>query len=399
MKILLITAGSRGDFEPFFAFAQRAHDLGHEVFLSVTEEFQPRLANVDFNVLKLPGSIQYFVKKNGVSIIKNSFDFLPNVRPFVVKLLNTAAEQILEIKPDFVLYHPTVLTAPIAARSVGALSGLVEIIPILTPTKEFASAGLWTSNLGFLNKLTYKGVVLAEKLFFLETFKLSRKLKVRNAKHDFSFSLTSPALLDRPKDWPLNTHLVGPWFKKDNESLSQNVVDFVNRKPTVYAGFGSMKKGNPEKIASEIIKGCKALNMQVIISSGWGGLAVGPQFKNDPEVLFLDSVSHSNLFPLVKVVLHHGGIGTTHAALRAGTPSVIVPFIVDQPWWAHKLYKQNLGPKSLPLRKLKSKNVSKRISQALTYKQNVIDVSQKMSEDKGIEETLRILKEYLDKKY
>ena len=399
MKILLITAGSRGDFEPFFAFAQRAHDLGHEVFLSVTEEFQPRLANVDFNVLKLPGSIQYFVKKNGVSIIKNSFDFLPNVRPFVVKLLNTAAEQILEIKPDVVLYHPTVLTAPIAARSVGALSGLVEIIPILTPTKEFASAGLWTSNLGFLNKLTYKGVVLAEKLFFLETFKLSRKLKVRNAKHDFSFSLTSPALLDRPKDWPLNTHLVGPWFKKDNESLSQNVVDFVNRKPTVYAGFGSMKKGNPEKIATEIIKGCKALNMQVIISSGWGGLAVGPQFKIDPEVLFLDSVSHSKLFPLVKVVLHHGGIGTTHAALRAGTPSVIVPFIVDQPWWAHKLYKQNLGPKSLPLRKLKSKNVSKIITQALTYKQNVIDVSQKMSEDKGIEETLRILKEYLDKKY
>jgi len=399
MKILLITAGSRGDFEPFFAFAQRAHDLGHEVFLSVTEEFQPRLANVDFNVLKLPGSIQYFVKKNGVSIIKNSFDFLPNVRPFVVKLLNTAAEQILEIKPDVVLYHPTVLTAPIAARSVGALSGLVEIIPILTPTKEFASAGLWTSNLGFLNKLTYKGVVLAEKLFFLETFKLSRKLKEKNIKHDFSFSLTSPALLDRPKDWPLNTHLVGPWFKKDNENLSQHVVDFVNRKPTVYAGFGSMKKGNPEKIATEIIKGCKALNMQVIISSGWGGLAVGPQFKNDPEVLFLDSVSHSKLFPLVKVVLHHGGIGTTHAALRAGTPSVIVPFIVDQPWWAHKLYKQKLGPKSLPLRKLKSKNVSKRISQALTFKQNVIDVSQKMNEDKGIEETLRILKEYLDNKY
>jgi sterol 3beta-glucosyltransferase len=192
---------------------------------------------------------------------------------------------------------------------------------------------------------------------------------------------------------------VGPWYKKDNEGLNQNVIDFVNRKPTVYAGFGSMKKGNPEKIASEIIKGCKALNMQVIISSGWGGLSVGPQFKNDPEVLFLDSVSHSNLFPLVKVILHHGGIGTTHAALRAGTPSVIVPFIVDQPWWAHKLNKQKLGPKSLPLRKLRSKNVSKRITQALKYKQNVIEVSRKMNEDKGIEETLRILEEYLYNKH
>jgi sterol 3beta-glucosyltransferase len=106
MKILLVTAGSRGDFEPFYAFAQRATELGHEVYLSVTEEFQPRLANVDFNVLKLPGSIQYFVKKNGVSIIKNTFDFLPNVRPFVVKILNTAAEQILEIKPDVVFISP-----------------------------------------------------------------------------------------------------------------------------------------------------------------------------------------------------------------------------------------------------------------------------------------------------
>jgi sterol 3beta-glucosyltransferase len=395
MKILLVTAGSRGDFEPFYAFAQSATELGHEVYLSVTEEFQPRLTNVDFNVLKLPGSIQYFVKKNGVSIIKNTFDFLPNVRPFVVKILNTAAEQILEIKPDVVLYHPTVLTAPIAARSVGAISGLVEIIPILTPTSEFASAGLWTSNLGFLNKLTYKGVVLAEKLFFLETFKWSRKLKVKNKKHDFSLSLTSPALLNRPKDWPSNTHLVGPWFKKDNESLSPTVANFVQKKPTVYAGFGSMKKGNPEKIATEIIKGCKVLNMQVIISAGWGGLSVGPQFKDDPEVLFLETVSHSNLFPIVKVILHHGGIGTTHAALRAGTPSVIVPFIVDQPWWAHKLNKQKLGPKSLPLRKLKSKNVSKRISEALTYKQNVVDVSNKMKDDSGIEETIKIVEGYL----
>ena len=398
MKIFLVTAGSRGDFEPFYAFAQRATELGHEVYLSVTEEFQPRLTNADFNVLKLPGSIQYFVEKNGVSIIKNSLDFLPNVRPFIVKILNTAAEQIVEIKPDVVLYHPTVLTAPIAARSVGALSGLVEIIPILTPTSEFASAGLWTSNLGFLNKLTYKGVVLAEKLFFIETSKWSRKLKVKNKKHDFSLSLTSPALLNRPKDWPANTHLVGPWFIKDNESLNTIVADFAQKKPTVYAGFGSMKKGNPEKIATEIIKGCKALNMQVIISAGWGGLSVGPKYKDDPEVLFLDTVSHSKLFPLVEVVFHHGGIGTTHAALRAGTPAMIVPFIADQPWWAHKLNKQKLGPKSLSLGKLKSKNVTKRILEALTYKQNVVEVSNKMKDDSGIEKTLNIIEEYLASK-
>lgn len=398
MKIYLVTAGSRGDFEPFYAFAKKATELGHEVYLSVTEEFFPKISNEKFSALSLPGSIQHFVDKNGVSIIKNSLDFLPNVRPFIVKLLDTAAEQILEVKPDVVLYHPTVLTAPIAARSVGAASGLVEIIPVLTPTKDFASAGLWTSNLGILNKLTYKAVILAEKLFYLETRRWSKKLRVKNIKPDFSLSLTSPAVLKRPSDWPDNTYLVGPWHEPDKEDLDQQVLDFVNRKATVYAGFGSMKKGNPQKVTTEIIKGVKKLNMQVLVSTGWGGLVLSQEFINDPDVMFVKSVSHTKIFPLVKVILHHGGIGTTHAALRAGTPSVIVPFIVDQPWWAHKLHTQKLGPKSLPFRKLKSKKVSTRIVEALRYKQNVMNVSNKMKTDNGIKNTIRIIKGYLESK-
>jgi sterol 3beta-glucosyltransferase len=399
LKIYLVTAGSRGDFEPFYAFAKKATELGNEVYLSVTQEFFPKIANENFTALPLPGSIQYFVDKNGVSIIKNSLDFLPNVRPFIVKLLDTAAEQILKVKPDVVLYHPTVLTAPIAARSVGAVSGLVEIIPVLTPTKEFASAGLWTSNLGFLNKFTYKAVILAEKLFYLETRKWSKKLGIKNIKPDFSLSLTSPAVLKRPSDWPDNTYLVGPWHEPDKEEVDQIVLDFVNRKDTVYAGFGSMKKGNPQKITAEIIKGVKKLNMQVLVSTGWGGLAVSQDFVNDPDVMCVKSVSHTKIFPLVKVILHHGGIGTTHAALRAGTPSVIVPFIVDQPWWAHKLHKQELGPKSLPLRKLKSKKVSQRILQALRYQSKVFNIAQDMKLDNGVVETIKILQKYISSKY
>ena len=395
LRIFLVTAGSRGDFEPFYAFAKKATELGHEVYLSVTEEFFPKITNEKFTALLLPGSIQYFVDKNGVSIIKNSLDFLPNVRPFVVKLLDRAAEQIINEKPDVVLYHPSVLTAPIAARSIGAASGLVEIIPVLTPTKEFASAGLWTSNLGILNKLSYKAVILAEKLFYLETRRWSKKLKIKNIKPDFSLSLTSPAVLKRPSDWPDNTYLVGPWHQPDKEEVDQVVLDFVNRKDTVYAGFGSMKKGNPQKITTEIIKGVKKLNMQILVSTGWGGLAVSQDFINDPDVMFVKSVSHTKIFPLVKVILHHGGIGTTHAALRAGTPSVIIPFIVDQPWWAHKLHTQKLGPKSLPFRKIKSNKVSQRILEALKYRDNVTKVSQDMKTDNGVAETIKVLQKYV----
>jgi sterol 3beta-glucosyltransferase len=397
LKIYLVTTGSRGDFEPFYAFAKQASNLGHEVYLSVTEEFINEIKDPNFNVLKLPGTIKQFVDSNGVSYIKNAIDFLPNVRPMLVKILDVISNQIIEIKPDVVLYHPTALTAPIAAKYVKALSVLVEIIPVLSPTKEFASAGLWTSDLKFLNKLTYKGIELAEKLFFLETNKLAKKLQVKNREHDLAISLVSPALLKRPHDWPNNSYVAGPWFQERTEELSPEITEFVERKETIYAGFGSMKKKNPLKLAETIIEACKELNLQLIINRGWGGLELPNQYKNDDSIRYVNGISHTKIFPKVKAIMHHGGVGTVHAALRAGTVSIIVPFIVDQPWWADRLHRLNLGPKALPLRKFTKKNVIERIIETSKYNDNVKEISKLMLQDDGVNVTLDLIQKNLIK--
>lgn len=396
MKIYLVTTGSRGDFEPFYAFAKQASNLGHEVYLAVTEEFIGEIKDNSFKVLKLPGTIKQFVDSNGVSYIKNALDFLPNVRPMLVKILDVISNQIIEIKPDVVFYHPTALTAPIAAKYVKALSVLVEIIPVLSPTSEFASAGLWTSDLKFLNKLTYKGIELAEKLFFLETNKLAKKLQVKNRDHDLAISLVSPALLNRPHDWPSNSYVVGPWYQEKKEELSQEITEFVERKETIYAGFGSMKKKDPLKLAEAIIKACKELNLQLIINKGWGGLEIPSQYKNDDSIRFVNGISHAKIFPKVKAIIHHGGVGTVHAALRAGTVSIIVPFIVDQPWWADRLHRLNLGPKALPLRKFTTENVIKRINETSKYKENVINIAKMMQKDDGVNMTLELIRKNLN---
>ena len=396
MKIYLVTTGSRGDFEPFYAFAKQASNLGHNVYLAVTEEFISEIKDNSFKVLKLPGTIKQFVDSNGVSYIKNALDFLPNVRPMLVKILDVISNQIIEIKPDVVFYHPTALTAPIAAKYVKALSVLVEIIPVLSPTSEFASAGLWTSDLKFLNKLTYKGIELAEKLFFLETNKLAKKLQVKNRDHDLAISLVSPALLNRPHDWPSNSYVVGPWYQERKEELSQEITEFVERKETIYAGFGSMKKKDPLKLAEAIIKACKELNLQLIINRGWGGLEIPSQYKNDDSIRFVNGISHAKIFPKVKAIIHHGGVGTVHAALRAGTVSIIVPFIVDQPWWADRLHRLNLGPKALPLRKFTTENVIKRINETSKYKENVINIAKMMQKDDGVNMTLELIRKNLN---
>lgn len=397
MKIYLVTAGSRGDFEPFYAFASKAAAQGHEIHLAVTEEFFDEIKNKDINALKLPGTIKQFVDSNGVSIIKNSLDFLPNVRPMLVKILDVISKQIIELKPDVVLYHPTALTAPISAKYIKALSVLVEIIPVLSPTKEFASAGLWTSDLKFLNKLTYKGVKLAEKIFFLETFRLKRKLGVKNSNPDLSISLVSPSLLNRPKDWPENSFIVGPWYQEKIEDVSIEILNFIENKPTIYAGFGSMKKKNPMKLAKTIIETCKELDFQLIINKGWGGLELPEIYKNDSSIKFVSGISHAKIFPKVKAIIHHGGVGTVHAALRAGTVSIIVPFIVDQPWWADRLNRLNLGPKSLPLYKFTKKNLKKRIIESQKYNENVKKIAKLMQNDDGVKVTLDLITKYLNK--
>lgn len=45
---------------------------------------------------------------------------------------------------------------------------------------------------------------------------------------------------------------------------------------------------------------------------------------------------------------HHGGAGTTAAGLRAGKPTIIVPFFGDQFFWGNVVEKNGAGPRPVP---------------------------------------------------
>jgi len=51
-------------------------------------------------------------------------------------------------------------------------------------------------------------------------------------------------------------------------------------------------------------------------------------------------------------VVHHGGAGTTAAALRAGVPAFVVPFLGDQPFWGARVHALGVGPAPLPRKEL-----------------------------------------------
>ena len=60
---------------------------------------------------------------------------------------------------------------------------------------------------------------------------------------------------------------------------------------------------------------------------------------------------------LVAGVCHHGGAGTTAAGLRAGKPTIIVPFFGDQFFWGSIVHKSGAGPAPIPGNRLKTQDL------------------------------------------
>ena len=82
-------------------------------------------------------------------------------------------------------------------------------------------------------------------------------------------------------------------------------------------------------------------------------------------MLAVDAVPHHIVLPRVAVAVHHGGAGTTTAAARAGVPQVILPHILDQFYWAHRISELDLGPRGLPVGLVNADVLTDRLSRAL----------------------------------
>ena len=158
----------------------------------------------------------------------------------------------------------------------------------------------------------------------------------------------SPAVIPPPADWGADVHVTGYWFLDPAEDWTPDaaLADFLAAgPPPVYVGFGSMSSRNPEETANLILDALARAGQRGIIHAGWNGL----QRSDLPgSVMMVDGVPFAWLFPRVAAVVHHGGAGTTSAGLRAGVPSVVVPFFGDQPYWGQRVADLGVGPGADP---------------------------------------------------
>ncbi|MEB4209235.1 glycosyltransferase [Mycobacterium sp. 94-17] len=110
--------------------------------------------------------------------------------------------------------------------------------------------------------------------------------------------------------------------------------------PPIYFGFGSTGVQSPADTIATIVAACAELGERALIYCDAGeSTMVG----DAGDVKLVGPVNYATIFPLCRAAVHHGGAGTTAAALRAGIPMLILWDVADQPMWAAQAVRMKVG--------------------------------------------------------
>lgn len=385
MRVLLATAGSRGDVEPFFSLASVLREAGHVVRVAAPDD--PDTGS-DIDSVSL--GVSFADLGRAIADVSGMRAFREHIRPAMRTILGRVVDEAVNWRPDVIVAHPKLLTVPVVAEHLGVPYLTVELTPVLTPTGEFPAAGVLNHSLGSaINRLSYRAAAVGERMFRADIRAARQRLGVSGLQNlsppAGSLVAVSPTLLPRPADWPATAHLTGDWPRQPSPegNLDAAVRDFAaGDAPFLYAGFGSMRGGDAATRAEAIVDGGRRAGLRVLLATGWGGLEP-PQRCLGGDVLVVSAVPHAAVLPHAAVAIHHGGAGTVHAVARAGTPSVLVPFLADQPFWARILHRSGLTGPPLDRDRLTADRVQPAIADAVDRRPAVDRVAEQMRAENG----------------
>ncbi|KAF5022977.1 hypothetical protein F66182_4975 [Fusarium sp. NRRL 66182] len=210
----------------------------------------------------------------------------------------------------------------------------------------------------------------------------------------------SPALIPKPNDWGRHIDIAGFYFLNLASSFTPDpeLEAFLrDGPPPVYIGFGSIVVDDPNAMTEMIFEAVKLSGVRALVSKGWGGLGADDLGKPD-GVFMLGNVPHDWLFEHVSCVVHHGGAGTTAAGIKAGKPTIVVPFFGDQPFWGAMIARANAGPDPIPYKQLDAEKLAENIRFCLkpeTLEQAKV-LGQKIREEKGTDVGGKSFHDHLD---
>ncbi len=413
-RILITTFGTRGDIQPFIALGKGLKAAGYEAAVCTPEGFKPLIeehnldyAFMDNELLRLSQAVLDEIGGFG-EVLSLGSKMLSAMRRAMEDEWNAARD----FQPDLIVYHSKCMGSLHIAEKLHIPAVLSLPLPFFTPTRAFPVPFLSGIQLGgWFNRFSYHLADLASVMYgeMINNFRV-KTLGLSGAGRFPSLHIGSdgrpvPVLysysqhvLPVPQDFPPSAQVSGYWFL-DRPAAWQPAPELVRfleaGPPPVYVGFGSMGARKGQQRAVTVLEALEKSDQRGLLVSGWGGLKV----SDVPQHVFLaDSVPHDWLFPQMAAVVHHGGAGTTAAGLRAGKPSVICPFIADQPFWAKRVHQLGAGPAPVPQSKLNADRMAAAIRSAVerpAIQQRAAELGEKIRAEDGVSRAVEFIGEVL----
>ena len=201
------------------------------------------------------------------------------------------------------------------------------------------------------------------------------------------------------KSWADKVYLPGFFYlDTENEVLEEEILKFINLgKEPIVISFSSMPLKSPDLFKEKLVKALKETDNRAIIIAGNSGIAV----EGEKELLTIKAAPHTLLFPLAKGIIHHGGAGTMAAALKSGKPQIIIPFAVDQPFWANRLYKLGYALEPIKESEVTTEELISRFKELekVELKQKAQNIKSALSKENGTENAIKYIENYCDRYY
>ena len=415
MHITILTIGTRGDIQPYIALGMGLHQAGYDVRLVTHAPFESMIRRYGLDFAPIASNMQaHFQSQEGRAFLASG----SNPWRFLRGLQHQAKQQVAQTIKDCwtACQDSDVIIASLFSCVIGYhIATRLKRPFIQAYTQPFHPTTAFPNPLfpipyrksRLLNLLTYwLGNLIVWSAIRPYTNSALRQIDIRPSSLPHLEIIRSqlpvlyaysPSVLPKAKSWGEWIDVVGYWVLEQEEwTPPPALIDFLAAGPApVYVGFGSMVDGDPKGTTEMVLAALKKTGQRGLLLTGWGGLS---QMDLPDDVFVMQKAPHDWLFPQMAAVVHHGGSGTTAAALRAGVPNIIIPFFFDQFLWGERVFELGVGPRPIPRQKLSVERLADAINQTVnnpTMEAKVSTLSQRLRAEKGVERAVEIITRYL----